>query len=95
MVLLTGPQGLQGAELCAGAWETWPCEAAGGKGTSGSGLAVVSFWEVVVPGRVWAGGAEAAPEAWDNVHPTVLLWSYLALLDIDPGRPLVDSLIEN
>ena len=44
---------------------------------------------------VWAGGAGAAPEALGSIGPTVPLWSYLALLDIDPGRPLVDSLIEN
>lgn len=46
-------------------------------------------------GRVWAGCAGAAPEALGSISPTIPLWSYLALLDIDPGRPLVDSLIEN
>lgn len=48
-----------------------------------------------VSGGIWAGGVGAAPEALGSIRPTIPLWSYLALLDIDPGRPLVDSLIEN
>lgn len=46
------------------------------------------------PDRSGASGAGAAL-ALGSISPTVPLRSYLALLDIDPGRPLVDSLIEN
>lgn len=46
------------------------------------------------PGRSGAGAAGAALVP-GSISPTVPLRSYLALLGIDPGRPLVDSLIEN
>lgn len=37
----------------------------------------------------------SSPRPWAASVPQAPLWSYLGLLDIDPGRPLVDSLIEN
>lgn len=46
-------------------------------------------------GRGGAGGTGTVSEAQGSIRPAVPLWSSLVLLDIDPGRPLVDSLIEN
>lgn len=69
-----------------------------GEGPREAARALAPLQEAVVSRvsrGIWAGGAGAAPEALGSISPTIPLWSYLALLDIDPGRPLVDSLIEN
>lgn len=66
-----------------------------GEGPREAVRALVPLWEPAVSGSFWAEGAGAAVGALRSISPAVPLWSYLALLDIDPGRPLVDSLIEN
>ena len=77
-------QGLRGADLCAGRENT--C----GSGDRGRAPA---------RGKGASGGCGGRGVRKDlgrgSISPTIPLWSYLALLDIDPGRPLVDSLIEN
>lgn len=66
-------------------------------GQSGGLQSAIPIQAVAVRGASGKSGFDGAGAALalGNVSPTVPPWSYFALLDIDPGRPLVDSLIEN